>query len=41
MPEGLATDQQSDEMAQWVKTLSTKSNDLGSIPRTHMVEGEN
>jgi hypothetical protein len=26
------------EMAQWVKALATKSNDLSSIPGTHMVE---
>lgn len=28
-------------MAQGVKTLATKTNDLSSSPRSHMVEGEN
>lgn len=28
-------------MALWVKALAAKSNDLSSIPRIHMVEGEN
>lgn len=27
-------------MAEWVKVLATKRNDLSSIPGTHMVEGE-
>lgn len=28
-------------MAQGVKTVATKTNDLSSSPRSHMVEGEN
>ena len=28
-------------MAQWVKALATKLDDLGSMPRTHMMEGKN
>ena len=28
-------------MAQQVKVLVTKSDDLNDIPRTHLVEGEN
>lgn len=27
-------------MAQWIKVLATKLKDLGSILRTHLVEGE-
>jgi hypothetical protein len=27
-------------MAEWVKVLATKRNDLSSIPGTHMVGGE-
>jgi hypothetical protein len=26
------------EVAQWVKTLGTKANDLSSIPETHKME---
>ena len=29
------------EMAQWVKALATKSDNLSSIPSTHTVEEEN
>lgn len=29
------------EMAQRVKSLATKPNDLNLVPGTHMVEGEN
>jgi hypothetical protein len=28
------------EMAQWVKALAAKPDNLNSIPRTHMMEGE-
>lgn len=28
------------EMAHWVKVLATKTEDLHSVLRTHMVEGE-
>lgn len=28
------------EIAQWVKTLAAKSNDLSFLPRANMVEGE-
>ena len=28
-------------MAQWMRVLTTKPGNLSSIPRTHMVEGEN
>lgn len=28
-------------MTQWVKGLATKHDDLGSVTRSHMVEGEN
>jgi hypothetical protein len=28
------------EKAQWIKMLAAKSDDLGSILRTHMMEGE-
>ena len=28
-------------MAQWVKGLATKPDDLSSIPGTHTMEGEN
>ena len=29
------------KMAQWMRVLTTKPGNLSSIPRTHMVEGEN
>lgn len=29
------------EMVQWVKVLPAKSNGLSSIPRIHVLEGEN
>lgn len=29
------------EMAQWVKGLADKPNELSSVPKTHMVEGDN
>lgn len=29
------------DMAQWVKLLATELGDLGLIPTTHMVKGEN
>lgn len=28
------------DRAQWVRALATKPEDLGSIPESHMVEGE-
>jgi len=27
-------------MAQWIKVLATKPDDLSSIPASHLVEGE-
>ena len=34
-------DMEAGEMSQWVKVLAAEKDNLSSVPRTHVVEGEN